>query len=510
MNASPQGLAAGLLALFAACAWADEPPEGPKADPATNAGPVVIRLKHRSGEGGDPCKAAASGKGCRVASHIQFLLGERQFESVESLREALEVVVAAEGEDGGRSARRVRIEPAGPIPYDALRSTLEACHGAGFLRVDHGFEPLPSRGEERPPSDAQALELGHLIAEQIGNQEFQALDAAYDPSALLDRAIGTTLVSTVVRDCLLTVVPSGDSLHLMLLMGDPPPRGYTLLGVRSREGTPRLVFRVIRQNGVDYHEFVLGLDEEDRPRVVDMFIASNGELLSESFRSALLPDRVSLQVLNMLLMPTPGDFAVEVEARPLYRLGELFREGKCQEVVDTFDRESAALSKMKRAHLLRITAAGRIDAALHAKAIEEMRKAFPGDPSTDLASHATLSAHGDHDAAIAAIDRLDRAIGGDPYLLLLRARAQLLAGRPDEAQASAARAVEAEPTIHDGWWTYVTVALHRKDFAATAHGLKEAERLLGAVFDDLTDDPAFAEFIQSPDYAAWKRRRDAR
>jgi hypothetical protein len=49
--------------------------------------------------------------------------------------------------------------------------------------------------------------------------------------------------------------------------------------------------------------------------------------------------------------------------------------------------------------------------------------------------------------AIAAIDRLDRDLNGDPYLDLLRANAYRLKGDESNAERYAQRAVEREPEL---------------------------------------------------------------
>jgi hypothetical protein len=105
--------------------------------------------------------------------------------------------------------------------------------------------------------------------------------------------------------------------------------------------------------------------------------------------------------------------------------------------------------------------------------------------------------------AAAGIDRIDQAIGGDPYLKVYRARILQSQGKPAAASKLAEAAVAEEPTLQPAYYFLLNQALNKRDFAKTAELLAALETRCHVMFKDLTTVPAYAEFVKSPEYQTW-------
>lgn len=116
-------------------------------------------------------------------------------------------------------------------------------------------------------------------------------------------------------------------------------------------------------------------------------------------------------------------------------------------------------------------------------------------------------ATGESELAIECLYRLDEAIGGDPALDVMRARAYEDAGRIAEARTCASRAAEREPALDGAWWTLVDVALRQKDWKEVARGLEGAETNLGWKPGDHAAESGYEEFVKSDEYRAWLAQR---
>jgi predicted Zn-dependent protease len=136
---------------------------------------------------------------------------------------------------------------------------------------------------------------------------------------------------------------------------------------------------------------------------------------------------------------------------------------------------------------------------------------YPDDPCVDLLTIDRLILGGRWKDAIAAFDRIDRVVGGDPYIDDLRANVHLRAGDPDMARKLARRAIDRDPTLDAGYWTLLEIALRRRDHEATARLLSTLEDGYGWRFDGIAGVDEYAEFVASPAYAQWQasRRVDA-
>lgn len=152
------------------------------------------------------------------------------------------------------------------------------------------------------------------------------------------------------------------------------------------------------------------------------------------------------------------------------------------------------------------------DDAAYLQAIERYAAAFPNDSSLDFVRLDSDLSHKRYDAYLAAVDRIDRRVGGDPYLEILRSEAYLASNRPAEAIAHARTATEREPTLQAAWWALVTAQAAGKDFAAAVATLEVLRAKFGARLDpaSLSADARFQELVASPDYLAWRARAQPR
>ena len=62
------------------------------------------------------------------------------------------------------------------------------------------------------------------------------------------------------------------------------------------------------------------------------------------------------------------------------------------------------------------------------------------------------------------------------------------------------RAIAAEPTLEDPYWTLVQISLDEKKFDETARLLTRIEKTFGLTLGDLTDVDVYAEFVKSAEY----------
>ncbi|MEJ7639603.1 MAG: hypothetical protein WKF75_16915, partial [Singulisphaera sp.] len=153
--------------------------------------------------------------------------------------------------------------------------------------------------------------------------------------------------------------------------------------------------------------------------------------------------------------------------------------------------------------LLRLQAAPNLGDEEYTAVIEDFRKYHPDDPCLDILSIDTSILKKDYAKALASIDRLDKAVGGDPYLDSLRANVYLDGQKPDAARQAARRALEREPTLIDAYWSLVAISLKEREFAETLELLNAIGEKFDIVFEDLGTMPEYAEFVETPQYQQW-------
>jgi tetratricopeptide (TPR) repeat protein len=262
------------------------------------------------------------------------------------------------------------------------------------------------------------------------------------------------------------------------------------------------MFRLISGDGVNYHDLLL--ERGEALRIVDIFVHSNGEWISQLVRRGFLPVAARFGGGG-----TSSDTQYLDNVQNILTMIEHYRGGRYEQALAVFDALPEELKKNRNILMQRFAVAVKAGGELYDAAMVDLKTAFPDDPSLGLVLIDYHFNRGEYDTAIAIIDRLDRDVGGDPYLDFFRANVLYVAGRLEEAKQAARRAIEAEPTLEDPYWTLVTISLDEREFTETARLLTEIENELGLVLGDLGGVPEYREFVESDAYPEWSRRYEA-
>ena len=292
---------------------------------------------------------------------------------------------------------------------------------------------------------------------------------------------------------------------------------YRLLRVRQTPDGPQPIFRYLHRDtgGYNYHVMHLATDRAGRDvRLVDMDIMATGELWSQTIRRMVLP---ALERVDKEGGDEGGDEGgearlVEYARRTdiLARANAAGNAGRFQEALQLLDTLPASMRDDRTPLMLRVLWNGqlRLPDAQQA-ALKRYRELYPEASNINLMSIDAYRMSGDTQRALAAIDRLDRSVGGDPYLAALRAT--VLVERGDEASLARARAelhraMDEASDLPELRRTAVVVAMAQRDYAAVAEQLLDLERG-GETIADLAATPGYEPFVESDAYADWQRRR---
>ncbi len=201
-----------------------------------------------------------------------------------------------------------------------------------------------------------------------------------------------------------------------------------LLKVRDESGGPRALYRIVGDDGLDYHDAVLNVDDTGRIVIVDLYVFAAGEMMSQTLRRQLME-----------------------------QLGS--------------DRSVAP--------------------------------AAPGAVSADLTGLDRLIRARNWAGAKGAVNRIEEAVGDDPYLDTLRAYFLCEQGSFVRAAVTAERSISGEPMLEEARLVRLRVALAQRDYAVVAHCLTVLERDFDWNLDTIADAPAYARFVRSPSCKLW-------
>ncbi len=347
-------------------------------------------------------------------------------------------------------------------------------------------------------------DFARRIEESLRKGEPAALDRAVDVDAMLDRALQGVKAAPESMAGFRTGVKKSFEYGKAVLREMGKEGSFSFLRIRTVDGRKRAAFRMLVGESFSYQEFLLDARPGGEVRVADLYIHLTAEWMSETLRSTYL---TVLAAEPGALQKALGAENEYVNSIPRMReLSKLVREGKHAEMLQAWKDLPAAAKKDKTMLVMRCSAAAQVGGAEALQAIEDLKKARPGDPCIPVLSIGPLTEAGRHDEALKAVDELDRTLGGDPFLQVLRSWIHSEAARPDRALECARKAIEGEKGLAIAYWTLVNLTLEEKKFAETAKTLTELEKNTGIRVDGLRGEQ-FAEFLKSPEYESWKRSR---
>lgn len=403
-----------------------------------------------------------------------------------------------------------RIDSAPQISWSRILPMLAAVALSGCSRSGPSLAGRPAQAPAfAEPSQAERLAYAGEVVAAFDARDRAKVDSLIDWRTLVDAGTASLGISENERSEIFQGVHNSVSGERGFAgqMIAASAQGGTLrfLGERKREGKTVLLFRMtypVDQGGMCYYEYLPHRFSDGKVRAADIYVYLAGEFLSETLRRLMLPmiaDR-SRTILDRLVT---GEQDFVRDFPKIGQASQLVSQGRSAEALAIYRTLRPGTLKNKAVLLGRLRAAQEADEKDYMAVMDELQKLFPNDPCLDLIAIDSFLLHKSFAGALGAIDRLDRAVGGDPYLDVMRASVHELQGDPRAAFESARRAVEREPTLRDAQLVLLTFGLQQKDHGEVLARLKDLHEKFDLSFDDMEQDEEYADFVKSPRYADW-------
>lgn len=352
-------------------------------------------------------------------------------------------------------------------------------------------------------------ELVKSIEAAVAHQDINAFNALIDEEQIMDRILAGLDTSEEFRTSFMQGMREGGGLANLSreIMGSVQ-RGGDYIFVRmvqaGEEIHPLFRLSLPESGGMNYHELIISVDAEKRPRIADIHVYLSGELLSQSIRRLVLP-AVAAENAGIMAKLTGAESAFLNHVSTMQKINDLNRSQRYSEALALFQTLPESLQKDKTVLLTKLIVAQGVGDAEYTSVIRDLEKYYPDDPARDFRAMDLLAMQGQHDNLIKTVDRLITSIQ-DPFLNLLKVNSLLELNRIDEAHKAVADAKAAAPDRIDVYWTETSIALKEQNHAATAALLDEISEKFGMTFNDLNQVSEYANFAQSEIGKEWIAR----
>jgi protein involved in temperature-dependent protein secretion len=258
--------------------------------------------------------------------------------------------------------------------------------------------------------------------------------------------------------------------------------------------------------GMNYHDMVVVKQLGGRIRVVDIYVYLSAEMISSTMRRTYISIAAS-QNKSILEKLSGKEKEFAEHFREFARMAALLRSKQFRRATQIYDRLPKSLQKDKNVLILRLLASQEVSDEEYVKAIDAFRRHHPNDPCVDIMSIDRNILDEKYDDALDSVGRIDKSVGGDPYLDVLRANLLFLKEDFPLAKKRAQRAIKAEPTLISAQWVLVNLSLIEGEFDETTRLLNVINEKFEVEFEDLTTVPEYSEYVRSPQHKKWLESR---
>ena len=376
------------------------------------------------------------------------------------------------------------------------------CHKGGAEKP--AVRAAAGRNSGAPISEQATLDFARRVEALAATGDSDELGELFDWERLVDRTFAGIKIEPQDRQLTLGIWKNANVFAAPVCATTEAGGSYRFLRLKTDGGRKLPVFRLRQPTpGVNYHELALGEDSAGELRISDVYIYASGQWLSETLRFALLRESAGSRPKWWSSL-TEAEKAVVTHGQAIKQIQKLGESQQFNAALNLYATLPPAVQDALPVLLLRMHAAAEADAPASRSALESLERHFARNPAVDLVSIDHFFTIGQYGAERQAIARLNRRVGGDPYLQILYANTFAAEKKLAEAAERAQRAIDEEPTMEDAYWVRLDVAVMMQDHAQAAEMLRRIETTFNTTIGDMTSVPLYDDFVKSDEYVRWK------
>ncbi len=267
-------------------------------------------------------------------------------------------------------------------------------------------------------AEAECKPVAELYVQSVMTGDIELMKQTLDIDEFLRRSTESVEMSDGFRKDLIKSMKASFLPKLM--------QGYTeaissgskceLLRVRNVNGELRGTIRISNDEWVpDYQELIFARNPNGEIKVVDNYLYSTGETHSETLKFGLIAIVATNDKTFLERMKGEGK-AGKADVESLKKFQTSLQTSPA-EALQAFDQLSPTLKRSKGIQVQRIQAAANVDDKTYLQAISDFRSMYPDDASGDILAISYHLVRNEVIEVIPCIERLDKALGGDPLLV---------------------------------------------------------------------------------------------
>jgi hypothetical protein len=356
----------------------------------------------------------------------------------------------------------------------------------------------------------ESYQLGMRIQDGIRKGDLSAFEKAFDPEVLANRTLEPLKLPDQLKQYLRGAMQPRATAEGVAEAFVSNGKNGAFVGVRRFLDEYHLLFRYAGdRDSVAYLGYVIGDVQYGKVTLVDVYSFAPAEMLSETIRRQclLLLTNVDKSVLESLESKQKDFMKSQAQWNTFVTHCQA---GENALAAEAYVKLPASLRIDKYVLFNRTRAALGASEADFLAALIPWRENYPKDPALEMFASNYYWTKNDDAKALAAFERLNELLGGDPKIDLRLARLHLELNQPREAKVRLWQAVQRDPPDASAFVALLQDTLSNRSYEETARALSLQEAAFGVdLKEKVKAEPTYEGFRQSPFYQAWlKQDRD--
>lgn len=284
-------------------------------------------------------------------------------------------------------------------------------------------------------TDEEALKTGHQIETTINSGNPAFMNYFMDPDHFIENVRQKSKAmkqAAFLRGFKETFVPTLHRFGDQIAASVRGTGNYRLLKESDEKGVKHLFFRMFGSSGLNYYDFAL-VRVGDSIKASDVFLYTTDSWMSAN----------TAELADLLMKSDDPEGAADMIVKMRKKLTAKDYDG----IKQMYDNMDEKLKANKSLQLLYITACRQLDMTLYQHALEHYAFTFPDGGSAYLMMIDAYYLKKEYEKGMAALDKLDKVVGGDPFLDFYRAIFYLLWEKKPESKTYFENVYRYDPSI---------------------------------------------------------------
>jgi hypothetical protein len=347
--------------------------------------------------------------------------------------------------------------------------------------------------------DKNLIDFAGKIEASIENRDPNYFNLSFDTEALLDEILNKKCQETdsAFKKGFVDGIKMSFDLGTIIINELSTNGSFKFIHAVERNNSTWLVFRLISEEGINYHEYKIEPDGGNF-KITDGYFYLSGDKLSESIY------QIYTRYANLLLRFKTDDNTFLKADSELRKIKIFYSEGKFQKAYKHWNKIPVAYQSEKEFQCARINIAAGLDHEVYLGIFKEYMATYPAEPGKYLIPLDGLIAQGYYDLALQCLDSLDTVLSTDPLLDYFRA--SICYDRNDLALAidCLVRLINSMPDFEMGYLSLLNIYLSENKFEEATTLLDKMILAFNAYKEDLYPFLAeYPEYLKSKPYQEW-------